>query len=175
MKPSVLAAFLLWHGAVLQTNAAQPTLPSLRAIIGIVGAPSVFALRPENVQERFASLTPLDATVNTGVLRRYTGRNPDKGISWVMVDFQPSARDRQQWTLLQLQICIEGPGSAETTMRSNLTRRLGPPKSEGDRIYWDLGGHREVSLKNGSFNPPAGGPLVNGLLIEAVVLQGEPE
>jgi hypothetical protein len=70
---------------------------------------------------------------------------------------------------------MDGSGSAETELRSNLTQKLGRPKGEGDRVYWDLGEHREISLKNGSFQPPEGGSLVNGILIEAVVLQGEPE
>lgn len=70
---------------------------------------------------------------------------------------------------------MEGSDSVETTMRSNLTRKLGQPKSDPDRVYWDLHEHKEVSLKKGSFEPPGGGSPVSGVLIEAAVLQGEPE
>ncbi|HWF47931.1 MAG TPA: hypothetical protein VG168_13050 [Bryobacteraceae bacterium] len=173
--PSLFSVFLFWHFALLQPNSAQPAPSSLPTIAGIVGEPSVFALHPENVRERFASLVPLNATVTTNVLHRYVGHNAAKGIYWVMADFQPSIANRKQWTLLQLQICIDGSGSVEAAMRSNLTRKLGRPKSEGDRFYWELGDHREISLKSGSFQPPEGGPSVSGVLIEAVVLQGEPE
>jgi hypothetical protein len=140
-----------------------------------VGQPSIFALHPENVQERFAQLSSLHVSVSTKLLHRYVGNNRGNGISWVLIDFQPSTSDRSRWTLLQVQICMAGSGSAETELRSNLTQKLGRPKREGDRVYWDLGEHREISLKNGSFQPPEGGSLVNGILMEAVVLQGEPE
>jgi hypothetical protein len=174
MTLSILSTFLLWNCALLQTNAAQPPAPQ-RAIAEIVGQPSIFALRPENVQQRFAQLSSLHASVRTKVLHRYAGNNRGNGISWVVIDFQPSTSDPSHWTLLQVQICWDGSASAETGLRSNLTHKLGHPKGEGDRVYWDLGEHREVSLKNGSFQSPEGGSLVNGILIEAVVLQGEPE
>ena len=175
MAPSLLSALLLWNSVALQPHATQPALPLLHTIVQIVSEPSVFELRPENVAERFAALTPLKPTVRTNLLRRYVGHNQRNGISWVMVDFQPSGRDGQQWTLLQVQICVESSGSANTALRSNLVRKLGQPTNDGDRASWEMGEHREVSLQNGRFEAPEGGSQVSGVLITAAVLQGEPE
>jgi len=166
----LLAAIALGHCAVLAQQGGGAAVPS---VARVVTDRSVFEIGPEAVARRFAPLASLRATVATREARRFTGENRDRGIAWVTVDFQATGKEPRPWAFLQSQICLLGTDLGAA--RSEFAKALGPAKIEEGRAVWSLGPHRELSVKSGKFDPPDGGPAVNGVLVELGVLQGEPE
>jgi hypothetical protein len=143
-----------------------------------------FRVTPSNVRERFNSLAPLTAETKSDQLWRFESPNPPPTIAWLIVDFQPSESDPQQWQFLQLRMVIKSPDLDDEhlrrLLRKSLSRTLGEAKRDGDpnkggREYWSLSPYQEVSLREGQFDSPHGDQRRVGVLVEMSVLQGEAE
>ena len=169
-------------GRLTQAQKDSTSQQAARQIASVIAGPKVFQATPATVVGIFRPIVELKAGEATQDVWHFTGTNPEIGVKWVQVEFQPGQKEK--WDLLQIRLGVaprdkDYDGFLESLV-AEIRRRLGPPAyDEHDaadrREFWHVGKYCELSLRRAIAENPMNKQTGTVILIEAAILQGEAE
>jgi hypothetical protein len=185
-KPLTSLLFSLLSGACLSWQ-TEPISAQDRAvrIAAVIADPQIFETTPATVVQKFSELVEVTSLTPTKYLWQFKGTNPELGIQWAQVEFQPAERtDKEEWQLLQIQLAVspatEAYPNLYRALNDEITKRVGKSVFHGSRTssggqFWRVAKHREITLREGMFENPLKMNEEHVILLEAAILQGEKE